>query len=199
MMLAPKDVKKRILFILEKEVQREGVNDLVDFLNQSDFFDAPASTRYHGAVEGGLALHSFHVYNILASKVYAYGLDVSPESTALCGLLHDLCKTEFYIMGKRWTKESGKWEEVDRWVVQDKFPLGHGEKSVFLLQRYIELTQQEALAIRWHMLAFDAGIHFNYPSGFPFRKACEDPFIICLATADLEASYILDSRGEEND
>lgn len=81
--------------------------------------------------------------------------------------------------------------------VEDQFPLGHGEKSVIILQKFIQLEDFEALAIRWHMVAFDAGIHFNYPSGYAFRAAVEkSPLVTLLFTADFEASNILEKKYE---
>jgi len=71
--------------------------------------------------------------------------------------------------------------------------MGHGEKSVSILQDFFLLTEQEKLAIRWHMTAFDAGIHFGYPSGFAFREAVKKyPLVTLLFTADYEASNIIE-------
>lgn len=105
---------------------------------------------------------------------------------------------------KKWAGEIIDWIEKGRpgkgmpekkvnYTVKDSFPMGHGEKSVSILQDFFTLTDEEKLAIRWHMTAFDAGIHFNYPSGFPFRAAAEKyPLVTLLFTADYEASQILE-------
>lgn len=85
-------------------------------------------------------------------------------------------------------------EKEHEWQVDDQLPLGHGEKSVYVLQKYIQLTDEEALAIRWHMTCFDAGIHFNYPSGYAFRKAAdESKLVTALFTADYEVDKLLNS------
>ena len=127
------------------------MDKLLNFLETSDFFTAPASTKFHLAYEGGLAEHSWNVYTIFNEKLKTYSLEFGKDSIALCGLLHDICKTNFYVRGKKNVKEDGKWIEKEVWMVKDSLPFGHGEKSVYLLQKYIELSDEEALTIRWHM------------------------------------------------
>ena len=193
--------KNKIKSIL-KQINRDGINSLISYLeDNTDFYTAPCSTQYHLSSEGGLAEHSLNVYTLLKEKIKYFNLtkDVSDSSIAICGLLHDLCKTNFYEKGTKWVKINGGWQEQEIWVVNDQFPVGHGEKSVFLLQRYITLSNEEIAAIRWHMMAFDAGIHFNYPSGYSFRSATEKyPLVTLLATADIEASNIIERKVEKN-
>lgn len=174
-------------------VERPGANDLYSFLELSDFFEAPCSTEFHLCQPGGLAEHSLNVYNLLEEKVQRYGLDIANDTVIICGLGHDLCKCNFYVKGTKNVKENGRWIEKQVYKVNDQFPFGHGEKSVSILQDYMSLTDEEKLAIRWHMVAFDPGIHFNYPSGFPFRAAANKyPLVTLLFTADYEASQILE-------
>jgi len=191
--LSKEEIKNLILDILTVKLSLSA--DLLKYLEtDSDFFTAPCSTEYHLNYEGGLAEHSLHVYNLLVDKIKYYEIKDIPESTiAICGLLHDICKTNFYTKGKKWVKINGGWQEQERWVVNDQFPVGHGEKSVFILQRFLKLTEEEIATIRWHMMFFDAGIHFNYPSGYPFRSAIKKyPLVTLLATADMEATNILE-------
>jgi hypothetical protein len=190
-------LKEKIFNIVDENIKREGIENLKYYVEHAtDYFTAPSSTMYHGAHEGGLAEHSLNVYNTLKDKVSYFNIkDISEETLAICGLFHDICKTNFYKIGKRWTKESGVWEQVDSYMVEDTFPSGHGEKSVFILQRFLNLTDQEILAIRWHMMAFDASIHFNYPNGYPFKKSMKEVPLVCLlATSDLEASTLLEEN-----
>ena len=81
----------------------------------------------------------------------------SEESFAICALLHDLCKANYYKRGTRNVKNdvTGQWEKVPSYSVEDLFPYGHGEKSVFLIERFMKLKVEEAVAIRWHMGGFD--------------------------------------------
>lgn len=163
-------------------------------MEKSDFYRAPCSTEFHLAKEGGLALHSINVTTLLQEKVERYDLDqrYSSDTIAICGLCHDICKANFYIKGKKNIKEGEKWIKKEVWIVKDQFPMGHGEKSVSILQDFIQLSQPEKLAIRWHMLAFDPGIRFQYPSGYAFREASKEPLVVLLFTADYEASQIVE-------
>jgi hypothetical protein len=193
------NVKEEILK-LWAEVDRPGIDKLVDFLVTSDFFTAPCSTQYHLAKPGGLAEHSLNVFEFLSNKCDDYLLDIPVGTIIICSLGHDLCKVNYYGTEKKWRKDArGQWESYEAYCVKDQLPLGHGEKSVSILQDYIQLTDVEKLAIRWHMANFDAGVHFNYPSGYAYRAACEiHPLVTLLFTADLEASNIAEreTRGK---
>jgi hypothetical protein len=191
-------IKEQILN-LWKEVKRPGIDPLLEFLNTSDFFTAPCSTQYHLAQPGGLAEHSLNVFHLLMAKFNQFAKEIPgnfnelTESVIICGLGHDLCKVNFYGSDKRNVKEDGRWIEKEVYVVKDQLPLGHGEKSVSILQDFIPLTDVEKLAIRWHMTAFDAGIHFDYPNGFAYRAAIKvHPLVTLLFTADFEASNIIE-------
>jgi hypothetical protein len=188
------NIKETITALLQS-VNREGIDRLISFLYQSDFFTAPCSTEYHLAVPGGLAEHSLNVYNVLKQKVQSYNLNIPGESLIICGLCHDLCKVNYYTTGKRNVKENGVWREKEVFMVKDQFPMGHGEKSVSILQDFIRLENFEKLAIRWHMTAFDPSIHFNYPNGYAFRAAAaQHPLVTLLFTADYEASNIIEAK-----
>jgi hypothetical protein len=174
-------------------LERPGAKGVVDFLHQSDFFVAPCSTEHHLSRPGGLAEHTLNVLLLLREKAKRYELKTPTDSITICGLGHDLCKANFYVKGKKNVKEGGMWREKDIYLVKDQFPMGHGEKSVSILQDYLSLTEEEKLAIRWHMAAFDASIHFNYPNGFPYREACKKyPLVTLLFTADYEASQVIE-------
>jgi len=177
------DVRDQILEEL-RSVRRAGMRSLIQFLESSDFFTAPASRAYHEARPGGLARHSWNVYTILKEKVKRYEVNILPDSVVVCGLLHDVCKIGIY------KKEGG------RYVIRDEMPLGHGEKSVFILQRFIKLTEEEMAAIRWHMGAFEAGLMIkSHPAAFAFQEALQKyPLVVLLHTADLEATYMVDER-----
>ena len=146
-------MKEEFLALLRK-TNREGIEELINFLEKSDFFVAPASTRFHGNFEGGLAAHSMKVYEILKHKVENSVIDVEikEESIILIGLLHDICKTNFYKVDYRNAKNAlGVWEKVPYYTVDDTIPYGHGEKSVMMITEYIKLTPEEKYSIRWHM------------------------------------------------
>lgn len=174
-------------------VKRPGVDNLIKWLETSDFFDAPCSTEFHLCIPGGLAKHSLNVFELLELKVNTFQTQTPFDTIAICGLGHDLCKANFYAKEIRPRKINGKWADVLVYVTKDQFPMGHGEKSVSILQDFMSLTDEEKLAIRWHMCAFDAGIHFNYPNGFAYREAVKkSPLVTLLFTADYEASNIVE-------
>jgi len=140
---------------LLNSVKRPGISELAVWLADSDFYAAPASTRYHGACDGGLLLHSLTVCTALQGIIKDYGLNVKPESAIMCGLLHDLCKVHFYRVSTRNVKNAaGVWEQVPYYEVDDKFNYGHGEKSVYIINEFTRLDVDEAMAIRWHMGAW---------------------------------------------
>lgn len=148
--------EKKQLFkaIFNAWVKRPGAVELLAWLETTDFFKAPASTKYHGAYPGGLVEHSLNVCRELMSSLSA---EASTESRAVCALLHDVCKAGVYHpeTKRRKNQETGAWEDYQGYTYRDPFPLGHGEKSVYLISRFIRLTGEEALAIRWHMGPYD--------------------------------------------
>ena len=149
--------REEFLEIFRTHVTRPGSEKLLDWMDsKTDFFSAPASTRFHGACDGGLCAHSLNVYRVLHGTFFTPDED-SEETFAICALLHDLCKANFYKKGTRNVKNeaTGQWEKVPSYSVEDMFPYGHGEKSVFLIERFMKLKVEEAVAIRWHMGGFD--------------------------------------------
>ncbi len=173
---------------LLKETNREGIEKLLDFLEKSDFYKAPASTRFHGSKEGGLLEHSMKVYEILKQKVATSVLpiEISDESIRIIALLHDICKTNFYKVDYRNAKNSlGVWEKVPYYAVEDTIPYGHGEKSVMMLSEYIKLTNEEKYAIRWHM-GYTEPKELYTTIGLAYTKY---PIALLTHEADLEATY----------
>ncbi len=168
---------------LLKETNREGMDKLIDFLEHSDFFTAPASTRFHGAFEGGLLQHSMKVYEILKEKAG------DSESVRIIALLHDICKTNFYKTDYRNAKnELGVWEKVPYYTIEDTIPYGHGEKSVMMISEFIKLTPEERYAIRWHM-GFTEPKEVYTTIGAAYKKY---PIALLVHEADLEATYFFD-------
>lgn len=178
--------KEEFISLFEENVNRQGAKELIEWMEKTDFFTAPASTRYHCACPEGLVRHSLSVFNTMVEKHFEEGKD-SLESFTICALLHDLCKAQFYKTSTRNVKndETGKWEKVPYYVIEDKFPYGHGEKSVFLIERFMRLKPAEAIAIRWHMGSFDD------PNGYYLSQAYEKyPLAVKLHLADLESTYL---------
>lgn len=225
--------RKEDILVSLSLIPRPGIKELMTFLCESDYFTAPSSTQFHCNYEGGLAEHSWNVFDLLAKKCEQYSLPYDYETLAIVGLLHDLCKVNFYkfsdedpsdaqinylmklcnrklppMPGKLnkdyaskligWYKDGAKGDQppysAGQWIIDDQLPLGHGEKSVIIAQQYIKLLEHEMLAIRWHMSAFDPGINFNFPTGYPFRAAADkSPLVHLLFMADYEASNIVEA------
>lgn len=178
---------------LLRSTKRDGMDDVIGFLCTSDFFTAPASTRYHSSCEGGLVQHSMNVYNALKdklSKTAIYGT-YSDDTIIIAALLHDICKANFYKVEMRNAKQDGQWVQVPYYTVEDKAPMGHGSKSVIILQSYIKLKKDEIYAILWHMGGFEAKENYNSLS----KAFSMYPLALALHEADLEATYLMESEG----
>ena len=170
-------------------VRREGVGALMDWIGASDFYTAPASTRFHGAYEGGLVQHSVEVLDYLMVLDEAFEAGLPTDSMVLCALLHDLCKVGFYKVDMRWRKNSrNQWEQYPTYKIDEDYPFGgHGSKSVYLIQHFVALQPEEAAAINCHMGQFDATTYSNPSHAFETY-----PLAWLLHVAD-EASTFLGS------
>ena len=173
---------------LLKSTNRENIDKLIEFIEKTDFFKAPASTRFHGNYEGGLLEHSMKVYEILKHKAENSfeKINTSPESLIIIALLHDICKVNYYRVDYRNAKnEFGEWEKVPYYTVDDTIPYGHGEKSVMMITEYIKLTVEEKYCIRWHM-GFTEPKELYGTLGEAYKKY---PLALLMHEADLEATY----------
>lgn len=170
--------------IVNENIKRNGIEELMDMLERTDFYTAPASRRYHDSEEGGLVKHSVDVFEILdrdLNKDDAYSM----ESKAIVALFHDICKVGYYKVEMRNTKdEKGKWIQVPYYTIDDQLPLGHSEKSIIMLQDFMKLTSDEILAINAHMGGFDER-----------KNVISNTFNICplalhLHIADMKSTYL---------
>lgn len=193
--------QERFIQIFQEKITREGADKLLDFLQKSDFFTAPASTRYHGACEGGLLQHSLNVYDCLCDILARprmkelYGITYSEESIAIAGLLHDICKVNFYKVSTRNVKdETGRWTTVPYYTIEDPLPYGHGEKSVYMISAYMKLTRDEAFAIRYHM-----GFSGTEDVGNVGRALEMFPLAYATVCADMEAAFIMEGKLAEKE
>jgi hypothetical protein len=182
-------------FIFETEVRtiihREGIEDLLDYLHSTDFFTAPASTKYHGAEEQGLVKHSLEVYEQFwkIAPIYGYTHSVeNDESAAIVCLFHDVCKANFYTVSYRNAKneETGKWEKVPYYAIDEELPFGaHGGKSMFIVQKFIPLENDEAMAIFHHMGAYDKSAYNDSGKAYSYSILAW-----LLHIADEAATYV---------
>lgn len=195
-MRSVEEIKEEFIDIYKTNITREGSDKLLEYLtsSKSDFFTAPASTRYHSAYAGGLAQHSLNVYHCMKDYMarervaQVYGLTASEETIAVTALLHDICKVNFYKTDYRNSKnDQGVWEKVPYYTIDDKLPYGHGEKSVYIISGFMRLSRDESFAIRYHM-----GFSGNEDKNNVGRAFELFPLAFALSTADMEASYFLE-------
>ena len=189
--------KEEFIEIYKENITREGADKLLEYLlsASSDFFSAPASTRFHGAYAGGLCEHSLNVYHCLCDYLQRdrvtdlYNLEYSPESIAIVSLLHDLCKINCYKESTRNVKVDGVWTQVPYYEFDDDLPYGHGEKSVYIIGGFMRLTREEAFAIRYHMGFSGCEEARNVSAAFE-----KYPLAFALSVADMEATFLLEGK-----
>ena len=185
--------KERFISILKETCAGRNVDSLIEYLEQStDFFDAPASTKFHLCERGGLLQHSLNVYDTLSALCELYYEDCSKDTIAIVSLLHDICKANFYKQEMKNVKTALGWTTQPTYVVDDQLPLGHGEKSVIMiLSSGFKLKENEMLAIRWHMSGFDAAIKGGeYALSSAYSKT---KLIALLQAADIICANALES------
>ena len=188
------DYKKEFEKIARANIKREGIESILSLMSQTDFYEAPASTRFHDSELHGLVKHSLNVYHQLVRDLKCAvengeieSEKYSMETITLVSLFHDICKIGFYTTEMRNTKENGKWIKVPYYTVNDLFPIGHGEKSVIMLMEHMKLDTEEILAIRWHMgLSVPKEMYSSISLAFN-----ESPLALYLHLADMKATYLI--------
>ena len=192
--LESRDNLKQKFYEYLNSVQRDGIDKLIKWIQKTDFETAPSSARYHGNYEGGLCNHSVLVYELLKEKCDYWRIKnpnifiPDDDSIKLIALCHDLCKINFYTKGTRNVKENDVWVKKEVYEISDAFPVGHGSKSVIILQNFVKLKDYEIMSIIHHM-----GVPNDYVESQSFHKSLElYPFVILLHTSDFEASILLE-------
>ena len=195
-------MKNRFCDIFQSNTSRPGADKLLDWLKSTDFFEAPASTRYHLSRPGGLVEHSIRVYERLEllydteNCIKSDFVEPSLETITICGLLHDICKANYYSVEMRNRKnDRGKWEQYPFYVINDQLPYGHGEKSVYIISGFMKLSREEAMAIRWHMGGFDEAAKGS--SSTLSAAFNQFPLALLLHLADMQATYLDEKESEE--
>lgn len=206
---AIQDNKARYIETCRQYIKREGVEGILAMLEKGDFYTAPTSTKFHLNEPGGLCLHSLNVFDTamrlrehvlkpaVESGVSPFSYVPEEESVAICALFHDFCKINLYHECERFKKD-----EHDRWVkylgynVEDSFPFGHGEKSCFLIERFMRLTNEELLAIRWHMGMYDIGEQGSTLRMSFYRAMGMYPLVSLIHSSDMLASNLMEKTTE---
>lgn len=183
-------MKEKFKNYVKENISRPGIKELMDWLETTDFYTAPASTMFHNSFEGGLVEHSINVFECLSKLGNISGF--SKESVAIVSLFHDLCKVNTTIVSTRNVKNeiTGQWEKQPFYKIENKFPYGHGEKSVYLILKHMNLTDEEAMAINWHMGGFD-----ERSSGYDLSNAFNmNRLAVELHIADLRATFEIENK-----
>lgn len=198
-----RDEKKNLFENLLRSTGRKGIEDVIAFLNGTDFYDAPSSASYHSNYKGGLLDHSLLVYTC-AMKLREMYIELKPElasrldvnSVILSTLLHDICKVCFYKEKEKWKKnENDQWVSYTGYEIEDTFPIGHGEKSVIMLLKVgLDLTPDEMIAIRFHMGSWDGALLTNDVK-YSYQSAMNNcPLVPLVQTADNTSSLLLETQ-----
>lgn len=184
-------LKNDFIDIVSHKIYRSGIKDLMGWLSYTDFYFCPASTRFHGAEKEGLLRHSLNVYHhayhlrdcFIHYKPVTY---ISTESLAITALFHDLCKINCYQEQIKFRKnEENEWEKYTAYKFEDKMPIGgHAVKSLFLLQNFMKITQEEAQAIMCHMGAYESTNYTNTATIYT-----QNPLAWILHVADEADTY----------
>jgi len=186
--------KEEFIKLFNENIKREGAKELLDWLLKTDFFVAPASTKFHLAVEGGLCFHSLNVYKRFKKDLEdEYKKNdkfekLSNESVAVIALLHDVCKVNYYKVEYRNVKVDNEWTKQPFFTIDDKLPYGHGEKSVYMISGFMRLSREESMAINWHMGGFDTRVMGgSYSLSTAFLMF---PSAVIFHIADIQATYL---------
>lgn len=183
--------------------KRPGIEKVIEMIKQLDFYTAPSSTKFHSNYEGGLLDHSLLVFSTAMGlrdaiiKLRPELLDnLKDESIIISALLHDICKCYFYVPTEKWKKDKyNQWQSYIGYEVNDTFPIGHGEKSVILLQYYgLTLTIDEMLAIRYHMGLWTSNVDCGDTGRSFFRAVDMCPLVTIIQNADFMSSYLLETK-----
>lgn len=182
---------KEMFLRLLRSVDRKGIENLIDYLEtKTDFFTAPASTRYHNNCLGGLLAHTLNVYENFKAQLQLREIDLPEESIILTSLLHDICKCNYYVLEQRNRKVNGKWEQYDVWSNTKAVspPLPHSYRSIRMIGTFLRLTPSEELCIYYHMGPY-GGEDYEYRN--LLQKVNTDyPETLLFYIADLSATYL---------
>lgn len=195
--------KEKFINLYKQYIKRDGAAQLLEWIEGTNFFTAPASSVYHLAKDGGLCEHSINVFNRLNKLLKdEYGDNYAElfngmETIAIVSLLHDLCKADYYAKELRNVKDqNGNWIQVPYYKVKERFHFGHGAKSVYIIQNFMQIDLDEASAIRYHMAGFETpgAIEPNVTEVFN-----DYPLALYTHLADMEATYIDERIIKENE
>lgn len=187
---------KNEFITLLKSTGRKGIDDLIAYMEQMNFFDAPCSGKYHLAKVGGLLEHSMNVYNTMREMAASFcvGTEVTDETIIICSLLHDLGKMGDYDKSNYVENilKSGKVSEAEPYKTnKDLLYIPHEIRSIAIAERFINLTEEEEFAILYHN-----GLYGDLKYAFSGK---ETPLSLLLHFSDMWCARVteIEGKGEE--
>lgn len=190
--MTAQEIKARFIEEYNRYILREGADKMLEYLESTDFFTAPASTKYHSAFEGGLCYHSLMTFFecVRLLKAYKDKISVSGETAAICTLLHDVCKINCYEVSTKNVKKDGVWVQEPCYIWNEQINFGgHGSKSVFIINKFMSLTDEEAVAINCHMGAWDSDAGYKLSGAYS-----QYPFAWIVHVADEATNFIVEAK-----
>ena len=179
-------LKQKYIQLL-RSTEVEGIDDLIDYLQGTDFFVAPASSKFHGNYKFGLLLHSLNVLSNLVKINQSFNLAIPDNRMILAALLHDICKAGCYKQYEFRRNIDRTWFTCIGYKYETDLPLGHGEKSVMIAQQFIKLDFETLAMIRWHMGAYEDCNKLELASACNKYKS-----VVALQIADTQASNFME-------
>lgn len=175
------------------------IKNMLDYLDSTTFYTDPASSNKHCGYPGGLAEHSYNVYRWLYKLCHWNHMPCySNDTIFICSIFHDVCKIGCYHKTKKWRKDNaGHLESYPSYQWKDDYPLGYGEKSVAIINKFINLTEEESLAIRWHMGRFDMAANSHGGLQLLGMAQHKSPLVTALHLADMMATWFDETEYEE--
>lgn len=191
-------MKERIVDLLMR-TKREGIENLIQWMEENGYFTAPCSTQHHLCKEGGLAEHSLNVVDFM-EKMYMSPFNqvkIPFDSLIICGLLHDIGKCgqygkSYYVenyLTKRDKEGNPIRSEAKPYTTNvDLFNVPHEVRSLCIVDRFIDLTEEEQFAIMYHN-----GMYGDLKYQLNGR---ETPLYMLLHFADMWASRVIETSKE---
>lgn len=201
--------KDEFIGLVRKYIKRDGIENLLSWLERTDFYTAPATTNYQLSVEGGLVQHSLNTfYRMVELTNMYYGKEPADdnfyngdtpdaesaftmESIAIVALFHAIYKVNCYVKDYRNVKVDGVWQQVEYYRWDEDFVYGRGAKSVYILQQFMRLYVDEAQAIRFHTAGREDANSGMFDASY-YRVYEQSPISVLLFLAE-QMAYWLDS------
>lgn len=155
-----KETRKKVIRELLLSADRKGMKELVSYLDKKDFWNCPASSKFHGNYDGGLVDHTMNVYNLFWKHLEVFNINFPKSSQVICSFLHDLCKMGAYVSKEYPSGINGK-----NYVWNNNHKQGHALLSLERIEKFITMTNEEKEVIKFHMGAYGSKEFLGFSKG----------------------------------